>query len=140
MRDVPAERLLVVAVAAVLFRGERILAMRRSAWRDAGAGLWETPSGRVRANEDPLAAVRREISEECALNVELEERPVTVYATFRGASPMVVIVYRGRVQSGEVVASDEHDAFDWLTLSEFDERTTLSKLAAAARLAGELPW
>lgn len=129
------EPLLVVAVAALLFRGERMLCMRRSAWRDAGPGLWETLSGRVRPDEDPLDAVIREIAEECALEVDLDPRPVVAYPARRIDDPMVVIVYRGKVTGGEVVLSDEHDAFDWLTPDEFAERSPLAPLVEAARMA-----
>lgn len=82
----------------------------------------------------------REISEECGLEVELDPRPVTAYAAKRLEEPMVVIVYRGRANTGEVVLSDEHDAFDWLTPDEFDQRSPLAPLTEAARLALALPW
>jgi 8-oxo-dGTP diphosphatase len=134
------EPLLVVAVAALLFDGERLLCMRRSAWRDAGPGLWETLSGRVRPGEDPVAAVKREIAEECGLQVELDDRPVTAYPARRNDEPMVVIVYRGRVTGGDLVLSDEHDAFEWLTPEEFGERSALDPLVRSARAARRLPW
>ena len=134
------EPLLVVAVAAVLLRGERFLCMRRSAWRDAGPGLWETLSGRVQPGEDPLPAMTREIAEECGLEVELDPRPITAYAAKRVEEPMVVIVYRGRSNTGEVTLSDEHDSFDWLTPEEFAQRSPLAPLVEAARLALRLPW
>jgi lipoyl(octanoyl) transferase len=136
----PSEPLLVVAVAALLFDGERLLSMRRSAERDAGPGLWETLSGRVRPGEDPLAAARREIAEECGLEVELDRRPVTAYPGKRNDEPMVVIVFRGRVVGGEVALSDEHDAFEWLTPGELALRSPLALLVQAARTALEIPW
>jgi 8-oxo-dGTP pyrophosphatase MutT (NUDIX family) len=136
----PSEPLLVVAVAALLFDGDRLLCMRRSPERDAGPGLWETLSGRVRPGEDPLAAVRREIGEECGLEVELDARPVTAYSAKRNDDPMVVIVFRARVTGGEVVLSDEHDSFDWLTPGELALRSPLALLVQAARTALELPW
>jgi 8-oxo-dGTP diphosphatase len=136
----PPEPLLVVAVAALLFDDDRLLCMRRSATRDAGPGLWETLSGRVRPGEEPLAAVRREIGEECGLAVELDPRPVTAYAGKRNDQPMVVIVFRGRVAGGEVTLSDEHDAFEWLTPGDLARRSPLEALVQAARTALELPW
>ncbi|MEX2541641.1 MAG: NUDIX domain-containing protein, partial [Trueperaceae bacterium] len=108
--------------------------------RDAGPGLWETLSGRVRPGEDPLAAIRREIAEECGLEVELDRQPVTAYPARRNDEPMVVIVYRGRVVGGKVTPSDEHDAFDWLTPDEFAGRSSLVPLIESARTALALPW
>lgn len=135
-----AEPLQVVAVAAVLFHRDRLLCMRRAPWRDAGPGLWETLSGRVRPGEEPLAAIGREIAEECGLDVELDPRPVTAYPGKRNDQPMVVIVYRGRVVGGEVTPSDEHDAFDWLTPDEFATRSPLLPLIEAALTALTIPW
>lgn len=130
----------IVAVGALIFRDERVLAMRRSAHKDAGAGLWETLSGRVRENEEPLDAIHREIAEECALHVALDERPVDVYAARRGSLPMIVALYRARWVSGEVLRSEEHDAHAWWTPAEFRAGSTLTRLADAIDRAALLEW
>jgi len=130
----------VVAVAAMIFKGSELLCMRRSPDRDAGAGLWETLSGRVVHGEAPLAAVAREIEEECGLEVAIDPRPIETYAAQRRRQPMVVILYRARFVSGEVVRSVEHDDHAWLSIDEFDARTPLAPLVQAARRAIALPW
>lgn len=107
----------------------RVLALRRAADNLAGPGLWETLSGRVEHGEEPLAAVAREIEEECGLEVALEARPFESYAATRRGHPMIVILYRARYRSGEVRLSAEHDAFAWLTADAFRARSTLTKLA-----------
>ncbi len=43
----------IAAVVVALFRGGRVLAMRRAPDKDAGAGAWEALSGRVEPGEDP---------------------------------------------------------------------------------------
>ena len=121
----------IVAVAAIVVKEGRVLAMRRAPDKDAGAGLWETLSGRVEIDEDPRAAIAREILEESALDVELDDRPIDCYAARRGEEPMVVIVYRARWRAGEVTRSAEHDAHAWWTPAEFRERSTLVRLADA---------
>ncbi|MEM6429282.1 MAG: NUDIX domain-containing protein [Deinococcota bacterium] len=123
--------LYVVAVAAIIVRGSKVLAMRRSQHKDAGAGLWETLSGRVDAGEEPLETIKREIVEECGLGVNVDPRPVTSYSAMRAGKPMIVIVYQADYVSGEVVRSDEHDDHAWLTPDEFVARSSLSKLAKA---------
>lgn len=125
----PEDARYVVAVAAIIFRGGKILAMRRAAHKDAGAGLWETLSGRVHPGEEPLDAVRREIDEECGLDVVLEERPVAAYSAKRGDEDMILILYRAEHRAGEVVMSLEHDRYAWLTPEAFAARTSLTKLA-----------
>jgi 8-oxo-dGTP diphosphatase len=109
--------------------------MRRARTKDAGAGLWETLSGRIEAGEDPLATARREVREECGLEVTLEARPVTAYTATRLEHPMIVLVYAADYCSGEVTLSAEHDAYAWLTPEAFTARSTLTKLAEAVRLA-----
>lgn len=121
----------VVAVAAIIVKGDRVLAMRRAPDKDAGAGLWETLSGRVEIDEDPRDAMAREITEECGLDVELEERPIDCYAARRGDDPMIVIVYRATWRAGEVERSSEHDAHAWWTPAEFRANSTLARLADA---------
>jgi len=127
----------IVAVAALIYRQGRVLAMRRSPQRDAGPGLWETLSGRVLPGEEPIDAMRREILEEAGLQdgvaLRLEPRPVEAYSTTRAGQPMVLIIYRAEYLSGEVRRSDEHDAHDWLTPEEFAARSSLNKLVEAVR-------
>ena len=108
--------------------------MRRSALK-VGAGLWEATSGRVEPGEEPIAAVRREISEETGLEVSVHDRPVDSYTASRGDHPMVVIVFRADWIAGEVERSDEHDEHRWVTPAAFAELTTLDRLARAVRLA-----
>ncbi len=127
--------LYVVAVAVVIRREGKLLAMRRALTKDAGPGLWETLSGRVEAGETPLDAARREVWEESALTVRLEPRPITTYPATRLGKPMIVIVYAADYESGEVTLSDEHDTYSWLTPEDFAQTSTLTPLIHAARLA-----
>ncbi len=130
-------QLYVVAVAAIIIRDGKILAMRRAMTKDAGAGLWETLSGRVPLGEEPLEAVKREVLEESSLTVTVEPQPFTVYQASRKDLPMIVIVYRAHYNSGEVILSEEHDAFAWLFPTEFGERSTLVKLVETVQKAAK---
>lgn len=125
----------IVAVAALITRGDRILAMRRAQANEAGPGLWETLSGRVEQGEEPLAAVQREIDEECGLEVEIDPRPVEAYAATRKGEPMIVVLYRARYVAGEARLSHEHDDFAWLSADEFAARSTLLPLVSAVKKA-----
>ncbi len=125
----------VVAVTVVIARGDRVLAMRRAAHKDAGAGLWETPSGRVDADEQPETAALREVREETGLEIALHPRPVDAYVARRGEAPMLVLVYRADHVAGEVVTSIEHDDHEWLDVAGFAERTSLARLALAVERA-----
>lgn len=124
-----------VAVTVLIFREGQMLSMRRSSTQEAGPGLWEGVSGRVRAGEDPIAAARREVIEETGLDVEIQPRPVTSYAAMRRGEPMTVIVFVADHQSGEVVLSEEHDDFRWCNEAELSELGAPVRLADAARSA-----
>ncbi|HKN47449.1 MAG TPA: NUDIX domain-containing protein [Candidatus Polarisedimenticolia bacterium] len=128
----------IVAVAVLVFRGDRLLAMRRSPLKDAAPGAWEALSGRVRTGEEPLHAARRETLEECGLRVAIEPRPVAAYRAMRNDDPMLVVAYRARSDSGDVALSAEHDAWAWMTLEEFAEACPFAPLVEAARAAARL--
>ncbi len=128
----------VAAVAAVIFKQGKVLAMQRSLNKDAGPGLWETLSGRINAGEEPLDAVKREIEEECALIVRIDPRPVMAYHSQRKKDEMILIIYRAEYISGDVVRSEEHDDYAWLTPDEFAERSTLKKLVDVVYQVAEM--
>jgi 8-oxo-dGTP pyrophosphatase MutT (NUDIX family) len=122
----------VVAVVAVIVRADgRVLAMRRTASKEAAPGAWETVSGRVQADEPLDDAMRREIREETALDVRLRSRPIDAYVARRGTRPMCVIVFRADYVAGEVVRSSEHDAHEWWTPAELRAATPFARLADA---------
>lgn len=124
-----------VAVTVLVFRGDRMLSMKRAATQDAGSGLWEGVSGRVRAGEDPVAAAHREVIEETGLRVKIQARPVTAYAALRGGEPMTVIVFAAEHQGGEVAISEEHEACRWCELAELSALGVPAQLVDAARKA-----
>jgi 8-oxo-dGTP diphosphatase len=130
----------VVAVAALVIQGDRVLAMRRAASNLAGPGLWETISGRVEHGEEPLAAVTREIAEESGLTVAVEARPFASYAAQRRGLPMIVIAFRARYLAAQVTLSHEHDAHAWCTAHEFRALSTLKPLVAVVERALVEPW
>jgi 8-oxo-dGTP diphosphatase len=125
----------VVSVAVVVFRGGRLLALRRAPRRLAAPGAWEVVSGRVEPGEEPLAAARRETREESGLRVIPDPRPVDAYRTERRGREMIVIVYRAGSGSGRVVRSNEHDAHAWMTLAGFRAACRFPPLVRAAERA-----
>lgn len=122
-----------VAVTVLVFRDAKMLAMRRASTVEAGAGLWEGVSGRVKVGEDPIAAARREVYEETGLRVQVHPRPVTAYAALRRGEPMTVLVFAAEHEGGEVVLSAEHDGHRWCDASDLSELGVPVQLADAAR-------
>jgi selenoprotein W-related protein len=125
----------VAAVVIAVFREGRVLAMRRAPDKDAGAGAWEALSGRVLPGEEPLAAALREAREESGLDVAIDARPIASYQAKRNKDDMIVVVYRGVSETGDVRLSAEHDRFTWMTLDEFAQACPFPRLVEAVRQA-----
>ncbi len=127
----------VPAVAIFVFRHGRLLAMRRSALKDAAPGAWEALSGRIEPGEQPIEAARREAREESGLEVRIGDRPVASYIASRNGDPMLVVAFAASAPAGEVVLSEEHDRYAWMTLEQFAAACPFAALVEAARLAAE---
>ncbi len=128
---------LVAAVVVLVFRGDRLLAMRRAPDKDAAPGAWEALSGRLRLGEQPIDAASRETAEESGLTVRLRPRPVTAYMAKRNDDDMLVVAYHADSASGDVTLSAEHDRYEWMTVEQFASTCTFPLLVATARLAAE---
>lgn len=103
----------IPVIAAVLVRGGRYLVGRRPEDKRHG-GLWEFPGGKMEEGEDWLAAARRELDEELALEA------VSVGAlllTVSDPGSRYVIHFVEVEARGEVIPS-EHSEVAWLTPAE----------------------
>ncbi len=129
----------VVAVAVAVLHGDHILVVRRASHRDAGAGLWEVPSGRLRPDEEPLDAATRELWEETGLRLPLEPRPIELLPARRAHTPMLIALYRGCLRSDTprpaVRLSQEHQDAAWWTLDRMARSNMPPRLREALRLA-----
>ena len=91
-------------VAAVLIEIDSRLVMIRRA-NQPGLGLWSFPSGYVDRGESVEDAAIREVKEETGLDISV----TGLLGVYSGqASPIVLVVYTGRVDGGDL--SPGHDA------------------------------
>lgn len=98
-------------VAAVFTDGERVLACRRQAHREAG-GRWEFPGGKQEPGEQPEAALEREIREELGVEVEvgdLLDRSTTMVA----GTEVTLACYFVRPLADLPTKSTDHDQVCW---------------------------
>lgn len=127
--------LFIAAVSALIFKENKLLTMKRSMNKTASPGVWEALSGRLNPEEDPYEGVLREIEEESGLVVDVEPRPIDAYMAKRCDQNMILLVYRAKYISGEVLLSEEHDEYAWSTIEEFELKTPLKRLVEAAKKA-----
>ncbi len=107
----------IEVVAAIIYDAEgRIFATQRGygEWQD----YWEFPGGKIEPGETPEEALRREIWEELATLVVVEQLIQTIeydYPIFH----LTMHCYRCRVKSGNLTLK-EHEAAQWLTTDKLD--------------------
>jgi 8-oxo-dGTP diphosphatase len=82
-------------------------------------GTWEPPAGRLQPGESLEEGAIRELYEETGMLVS----PGRIIATWVGDAPsgrrLASITYAGRTRGGEVILSDEHLDYRWVTLDEW---------------------
>ena len=110
------ERKHIEVVAAIIVRDGRIFATQRGYgdWKD----WWEFPGGKVEPGESPEDALKREIREELATEIEVDELLTTVeydYPKFH----LTMHCYLCTIISGDLSLLEHEDA-RWLALDELD--------------------
>ncbi len=127
-----------LAVSAAIMRDGKVLAVRRA--RQPALNLYTMPGGVVEIGETLTDAVKREVREETALEIEpvalaghreaiLRDREGRVERHF------IILCFAARWLSGEPALNEELDDARWLTLAELSGlRTTegLSEIVASA--------
>lgn len=106
----------IEVVAAIIEREGKIFATQRGygEWKD----WWEFPGGKIDEGESPEEALRREIREELATEIEVGELFTTVeydYPKFH----LTMHCYMCKVVSGKLELLEHKDA-KWLNRSELD--------------------
>ena len=110
------ERKHIEVVAAIIVRDGRIFATQRGygEWKD----WWEFPGGKIEHGETPEDALKREIREELATEIEVDELLTTVeydYPKFH----LTMHCYLCTIISGDLSLLEHEDA-RWLALDELD--------------------
>lgn len=127
-----------LAVSAAIMRDAKVLAVRRA--RNPALNLYTMPGGVVEVGETLFEAVKREVREETALEIEPVALAGHREAIQRDAQGKVerhfiIMCFAARWLSGEVVLNEELDDARWITLPELAAlRTTdgLTEIVAAA--------
>lgn len=121
----------IKVVAAIILHDNLIFATERG-YGDFKGG-WEFPGGKVESGESPQEALRREIREELAMEIEVGELFETVeydYPTFH----LSMDCFLCKIKSGTPVLL-EHAAAKWLTPEELSSVEWLpADLGLIARL------
>ena len=103
-------------MAAIIREEDRVLATQRG--YGEFEGMWEFPGGKIEPGEERVAALKREIGEELAVEIVVEELVCTVeydYPNFH----LTMHCYFCSIAKGEVELL-EHKSARWLAHDELD--------------------
>lgn len=106
----------IEVVAAIIVKGNKVFATQRGygEWKD----WWEFPGGKMEPSESPEVALKREIREELATEIEVGELLTTVeydYPKFH----LTMHCYLCSVVRGKLSLLEHEDA-RWLSLEELN--------------------
>lgn len=103
-------------VAAVIVDDGLMLACRRAPGKAAG-GRWEFPGGKVEGEEDPAAALKRELLEELAVEIEVGEL-IDRSQTPVGDLIIDLATYHASLIGPRPRESTDHDRLQWISVGE----------------------
>ena len=99
--------------------------MRRAHNDHHDPDLWEVPGGKLDQGQDLEVALKREVSEEAGLEIEIvsplafTRSYIIPDGKYQGL-PYVRLFYIGHVTGGTLTLSCEHSAAQWVSLDELD--------------------
>ncbi len=104
----------LAAHAVIADRRGRLLLLRRPETSEYNAGRWEFPGGRIDQGEGIHDALVREVREETGLDVQ-PGRLLGAGDQERREGRVVHLVLAAAAPEREIVLSEEHDAYRWVT-------------------------
>lgn len=112
-----------VGVAAVVLRDNQVLLVQRG--RDPGKGSWGLPGGMLELGETLADGARREVMEECGVEIEVGPlvavfEPMQRDENGRLRFHYVVVDYLARYVTGEPRAGDDADDARWVDLGALE--------------------
>jgi len=113
----------VLAVAAIIVDNGEILLVKRA--NEPARGKWSPPGGVVELGESLVDAVRREVREECGLEIEVDGLLDVVEVVRRDSKGRirfhyVILDYLARPTGGELRPGEDASEVRWIPLRELE--------------------
>jgi len=129
----------MVGVHALIFGEGRILLVKRS--NEPSKGKWGTPGGRIELGETVYEAAKREVLEECSVEIEIERVLDVADSIIRDeegriAYHFVLIYLLAHYKAGDVKAQSDAEDARWVTTDELAELDTHPHLRVLLMQAG----
>jgi ADP-ribose pyrophosphatase YjhB (NUDIX family) len=131
----------ILAVSAAIFRTGKVLIVRRA--RKPALGVYTLPGGVVEAGETLIDALRREVREETAMEIEPialagHREVIARDAQGRVERHFVILPFACRWVSGEPKLNEELDEARWLSATDLLRLKTTEGLAEIVAAAEQL--
>jgi len=131
----------ILAVSAAIFRTGKVLIVRRA--RKPALGVYTLPGGVVEAGETLIDALRREVREETAMEIEPialagHREVIARDAQGRIERHFVILPFACRWISGEPKLNEELDEARWLAATDLLRLKTTEGLAEIVAAAEQL--
>lgn len=128
----------IVSVGVIVLRGKELLLVRRG--QEPSRGLWSIPGGVVELGETLHEAARREVREECGLEVEPEEVIEVVERIVRDEKGgirfhYVLIDLAARYLAGEAQPASDTSECRWVQAEELESLELTQGLTPIIRKA-----
>lgn len=108
-----------VIVKGIIIYENKVLLLRRAENDEINPGNWEFVGGRVEFGEGLEDALKREVMEETAIDINIDK---ILYATTykRDTNKQAFInVYKCFAKDNKVIISEEHSQYKWVSKEEF---------------------
>ncbi len=121
----------IAVKALIINKNGKILLLREASSYDEGTngGKYQLAGGRVNLGEPFLEALKREVKEECGLEVNVGE-PIYVgewWPNIKGSPNQIIAIYFVcEALSEQVQLSEEHDDFKWIVSSDASKFTIVA--------------
>jgi ADP-ribose pyrophosphatase YjhB (NUDIX family) len=110
-----------VAAAAYIFRGDRLLLLKRN----KPPFTFAPPGGHLNEGEDPISGLHREVQEETGLSIDVIGVAHMWFGVVAdGYEPLLCINYLAVNQTGDVQINHEHTEFKWVSREDIESGAT----------------
>lgn len=129
-----------VGVGALVFRGEKVLLVRRG--KPPREGRWSIPGGIQQTGETVAEAARREVREETGLDIEIRDVIAVIDSITRDACGQIKYHYTlidllAEWRAGEAVAGDDAAGVAWVEPDRLEPYDLWHETIRVIRLAAE---
>ena len=114
----------ITGVGAVVWKDGKILLVKRG--KEPNKGKWTVPGGVVELGETLREAVKREVKEECSIDIEVGEVAEALESIERDEQGraryhFIIIDFKASYRGGEIKAASDAEECRWVSPEEIGE-------------------